>query len=217
MEWILCIILGAPELTVEVQQDNRGANPRRARFNASLMDTMHVEKNAEWKDQPPTIVIFITAHDVLEGGKPIYHVERTVRELGGKRFEDDAEIIYVNASIRDDTPLGQLMQDFQCKDPEKMHSEVLAERARYFKSNEHGVMTMCEIMEEFAKKYAKKYAEGEREKGVAIGRAAGVAEKTMRTILNQLQRHADYEIIASDNETTIDEVIRIAKENNLAY
>jgi len=109
------------------------------------------------------------------------------------------------------------MQDFACKDPEKMHSKILAERARYFKSDEHGVMNMCKIMEEFAKKYAERHTAEEREKGVAIGRAAGIAEKTMRTILNQLKRHADYEIIASDNETSVDEVIRIAKENGLAY
>jgi predicted transposase/invertase (TIGR01784 family) len=247
MEWILRVILDDPELVVlemhtqedvpnvygrevvfdvfvrdakgkeydvEVQRDNAGADPRRARANASLMDTMNIEKGKKWKDIPPAIVIFITEHDPLKGGKPIYHVRRTIEELDNKRFEDDAAIIYVNASIQnDDTPLGLLMQDFACKDPEKMHSKILAERARYFKSDEHGVMNMCKIMEEFAKKYAK----GEREEGVAIGRAAGVAEKTMRTILNQLKRHADYEIIASDNETSVDEVIRIAKENGLAY
>ena len=105
----------------------------------------------------------------------------------------------------DDTPLGLLMRDFACKDPEKMHSKILAERARYFKSDEHGVMNMCKIMEEFAEKYAKQYA------------AREIAEKTVRTIRNQLKRHVAYADIASDNETTVDEVIRIAKENGLAY
>ena len=141
----------------------------------------------------------------MGGGVPLYHVERTVRELGGKRFEDDAEILYVNGACQDDTPLGRLMQDFACKDPLEMHSEILAERVRFFKSDEHGVMMMCKIMEEFAK--------GQREKG----KAEGIAEKTLRTIRNQLKRHVAYEDIASDNETTVDEVIRIAKESNLSY
>jgi len=105
----------------------------------------------------------------------------------------------------DDTPLGLLMQDFACKDPEKMHSKILAARARYFKSDEHGVMNMCKIMEEI------------HEKGRAQGKAEGIAEKTLRTIRNQLKRHVAYADIASDNETTVDEVIRIAKENGLAY
>ena len=90
-----------------------------------------------------------------------------------------------------------------------MHSKLLAERANFFKSDEHGVMTMCKVIED----YAKKYAAGER----AEGRAEGIAERTLRTIRNQLKRHVAYEDIASDNETTVDEVIRIAKESNLAY
>lgn len=193
------------EYNVEVQQKNDGADPRRARYHASLLDTMNVEKRAEWKDLPPTIVIFITAHDVMKAGKPIYHVVRVVKELDNQRFADDAEIIYVNATIQDDTPLGRLMADFACSDPSKMHSKVLAKRVKYFKTNEHGVRTMCNVMEEFTKDIREE------------GKAEGIAEKTLRTILNQLRRHADYAIIASDNETSVDEVIRIAKENGLAY
>lgn len=196
---------GGREYNVEVQQKNDGADPRRARYHASLLDTMNVERRAEWKDLPPTIVIFITAHDVMKAGKPIYHVVRVVKELDHKRFEDESEIIYVNATIQDDTPLGQLMQDFACADPAKMHSKILAERVKYFKTNEHGVRTMCNVMEEFTKDIREE------------GKAEGIAEKTMRTILNQLRRHADYAIIASDNETSVDEVMRIAKENGLAY
>ena len=55
------------------------------------------------------------------------------------------------------------------------------------------------------------------EEGRAEGRAEGIAEKTLRTIRNQLKRHVAYADIASDNETTVDEVIRIAKESNLSY
>ena len=50
------------EYDVEVQRDNAGADPRRARANASLMDTMNIEKGKQWKDIPPAIVIFITEH-----------------------------------------------------------------------------------------------------------------------------------------------------------
>lgn len=54
-------------------------------------------------------------------------------------------------------------------------------------------------------------------KGLAKGIAKGIAERTMRTIRNQLKRHEDYKIIASDNDTTVEEVARIAKESGLAY
>ena len=54
-------------------------------------------------------------------------------------------------------------------------------------------------------------------KAKAEGMAKGIAERTMRTIRNQLKRHEDYKIIASDNDTTVEEVARIAKESGLAY
>ena len=44
-----------------------------------------------------------------------------------------------------------------------------------------------------------------------------VAETTLKIIKRQLKRKADYAQIAEDTDTPIDEVIRIAKENHLAY
>ena len=59
-------------------------------------------------------------------------------------------------------------------------------------------------------------AEG-RAEGKAEGKAEGIAEKAFRTICNQLKRHVPYQDIAFDNEVSVDEVIRIAKESHLAY
>ena len=107
-------------------------------------------KGFEWgKDHlPPAHVIFITEHDVLKGEKPIYHSYRTIAELDHQRLEDNADVIYVNAEIQDDTALGRLMHDMFCENPDDMYYAELAERSRYFKKDEHGVMKMCEIMEE---------------------------------------------------------------------
>ena len=60
---------------------------------------------------------------------------------------------------------------------------------------------MCDIMEKIE----------------AEGFAKGTMDRFLRTIRNQLKRHVAYEDIASDNDTTVEEVIRIAKESNLAY
>ena len=57
----------------------------------------------------------------------------------------------------------------------------------------------------------------ERADAKAEGKVEGIAEKAFRTICNQLRRHVPYQDIASDNEVSIDEVIRIAKESHLAY
>ena len=56
-----------------------------------------------------------------------------------------------------------------------------------------------------------------REEGKAEGKTEGSAEKAFRTICNQLRRHVPYQDIASDNEVSVEEVIRIAKESHLAY
>ena len=56
--------------------------------------------------------------------------------------------------------LGRLMHDFFCSDPNDMYSDVLAERARFFKEDEKGVTTMCRVMEEL---YNEGVAEGKTE------------------------------------------------------
>ncbi|MDE6953474.1 MAG: hypothetical protein K2P09_06630, partial [Erysipelotrichales bacterium] len=44
----------------------------------------------------------------------------------------------------EDTPLGRLIHDFKCTDPDEMYYEVLAKRVRYYKEGE-GKKEMCEI------------------------------------------------------------------------
>lgn len=88
-------------------------------------------------------------------------------------FEDGEHIIiYVNGSIQDDTPVGRLMHDFMCTDPNKMYYQPLADRVRYFKEHKEGVKAMCEIWEEIK---AEGKAEG-RAEGKAEGRAEGRRE-----------------------------------------
>lgn len=48
-------------------------------------------------------------------------------------------------------PIGLLMHDFTCTDPEKMQYRVLAERVRYFKENQKGGNKMRSVMDELRK------------------------------------------------------------------
>lgn len=132
---------------------------------------------------------------------------RVILEMNGKRFDDKAGIIYVNASCQDDkTELGRLMYDMFCTRPEDMYHQELAERARYLKTDEHGVMKMCKMMEEI------------HEDGRAEGKAEGIAETTFKIVRNLLSSgKMSYEEIAENADTSIDEVLRIAKESHLVY
>lgn len=135
------------EYDVEMQKADSGARPKRARYNSSLMDANAILPGDDTELLPETYVIFITENDVLRGNLPIYHVERMIKE-NGKLFDDKAHIIYVNGEIKDETPLGKLMQDLSCANPDEMNYKELADRARYFKKDKEGEKVMSKIMEE---------------------------------------------------------------------
>ena len=132
---------------VEVQRSDDGAAPRRARYNSSLLDANLLNPGDKFDELPESYIIFITEHDVLKGGKPLYTVNRTISEL------DHA--IFTDGEIRNGTALGELMQDFFCKDPREMHYKVLSDRAGYFKKDKEGVDTMCKLVEDYGEKRAK--------------------------------------------------------------
>ena len=132
---------------IEIQRASRGAQPKRARYNSSLMDANFKVLQEETEKLPSTYVIMITENDVLKGSKPIYHINRTVEETGSV-FGDESHIIYVNGKHRDDTPLGKLMHDFHCSNPAEMKLGLLAQRARYFKEEKEGVKLMSSTAQE---------------------------------------------------------------------
>ena len=157
---------------IEVQRSDSGALPKRPRYHSALMDVQVLKKGMDTEDLPETYVIFITENDCLEGGLPLYHIDRVVLETG-KLFGDQAHIIYANGAYQGDDPMGRLMSDFRSADPDKMHFPVLAERIREVKSNQKGVTEMSRVLKEI-------YQEG-MEKGIEKG-----MEKGMATLLQQM-------------------------------
>ena len=140
---------------IEIQRDDKGASVKRARYNSSLIDANITEPGEQYENLNETYVIFITEHDVLKGGRPIYRIERTVQETG-ESFGDGTHILYVNAQMKDDTALGQLMHDFSCTSADEMYYQILADRVRYFKEDKEGVAAMCKIMEDMKNEAAKR-------------------------------------------------------------
>ena len=106
---------------------------------------------------PDAYVIFITESDVLKKGRPLYNIQRSIDETG-EAFGDGSHIVYVNAACQDDTPLGRLMQDFNCNDPAKMHYKELADRVNYFKTSKEGEIDMTDIIEAYANNKAEQAA-----------------------------------------------------------
>ena len=132
---------------IEIQRADKGAGAKRARYNSSLIDSNILLAGFEVENLAETYVIFITENDVIGKNKPIYHIDRYIREAE-EYFDDGSHIIYVNASYEDDTELGKLMHDFSVTEPENMNFKVLANAAGYYKKDKEGIQAMCKAMEE---------------------------------------------------------------------
>lgn len=139
---------------IEIQQENEGASPNRARYNSGLMDMNMLNPGQDFDELTENYVIFITRNDILGYGLAIYHVERVILEVDGF-FGDGTHIIYVNSKIQEDTELGRLMHDFHCKKAEDMYSRILADPVYELKETQKGVEFMCQEMEQI-------YYEGEK-------------------------------------------------------
>ena len=171
---------------IEIQRSDDGAHPRRAASHASAAEMALAPKGQAAKDAPQLYVIFITEHDVLGGGLPIYHIERSIAETG-QPFGDGLHIIYVNGGMQGDaTPLARLMHDLQCADPGAIFNPTLAHAVRHAKTSEEGVEKMGNLSEEI---WNEGLAEGEA-RGEARGEAKGKAEGKAEGLLEGSQRAA---------------------------
>ena len=138
---------------VEVQHAPEGADPHRARFHSSMVDTKMLKTGQEFHEIHDSYVIFITASDVMGAGRALYHVNRVIEETG-TYFGDGSHIIYVNGSYKDDNdPVGRLMHDFRCLSSADMFYPVLARAVEYFKETEGGREVVCQIFEDLAEKW----------------------------------------------------------------
>lgn len=179
---------------IEVQRSDKGAGAKRARYNSSLIDANITEPGDNYENLNETYVIFITEHDVLKAGRPIYHIDRMIQETNAL-FGDGSHILYVNAQIKDNTALGQLMHDFACTKAEEMHYPILAKRVRYFKEEQEGVATMSRIFEEIKREAAQEAArKTAREKSIQVARRMLMMGKY------------SYDEISAISDLTMDEV-----------
>ena len=162
---------------IEVEKSKDNASPIRARYHASILDCDQSYPKEKWSHFPEIYVVFICEEDVLKTKRLVSHIERYIDKQ--EQFKDKLHIIYLNASMQDETALGKLMHDMLCNDPDDMYYEVLRKRVSYFKRQEGGKRTMCEALEELiteAKNEGRKEGEDIGEKH---GRIASVIDILM--------------------------------------
>ena len=188
------------QFDVEIQQDNEGASPKRARYHSGLMDMNTLNPGQDFDELPESYVIFITRDDILGYDFPIYHIDRHIKEADDS-FQDEAHIIYVNSRKQEDTELGRLMHDLHCKNADEMHSPVLAKRVHELKDTQKGVELMCHEME-------KIYSEG-----MESGEKRGELKAKKETVLSLAEMGLPVEKIAKAVNHNVNEVQKWIDEN----
>ena len=178
------------EYNIEVQRTDKGAERKRARYHSSLLDAHLLQPGDDFGDLPETFVIFITEDDVVGGDLPIYTIERQITN-SGEAFNDGEHIIYVNGADRNtSTELGKLMHDFFCTDADDMHYKELADKVRYFKEDEKGVVIMCKVLEDMREEARWK--------------------QVVASVLRWIAKGLSYEDIAEGEGITLEQVQEIA-------
>lgn len=139
---------------VEVQRQDRGGLPQRARYNSSMMDTVLLATGEDYSALIPTYVIFFTEKDVIGDGLPLHEYLMTDKYTG-IQLGDGRHIIFVNGDNHNETTrLGKLVHDFKCTSPDEMYFDILAKSVRHFKETEGGVRRMCKVMEDMRRETA---------------------------------------------------------------
>ena len=182
---------------VEIQGENDGASPKRARYHCGLLDMNLLNPGEPFDSLPETYVIFITKNDVLGYNLPINHIRRQSNETG-EIFEDGQHILYVNSKKQDNTELGRLMHDLHCEEADEMYSNILATRVHQLKETEEGVNQMCQELEEI-------YNEGEQF-GFLRGEQSGELKAKKETTLALLEMGMSSEQIAKAVNLSIETI-----------
>ena len=164
----------------EVQRKDEGADPRRARFNSSMLDTRMLQTSQEFKELKDSYVIFITEGDYFKRNEPLYRISRTLES--GEIFNDGSHIIYVNGQYKGNDDLGRLISDMKNRTTEGFYYKELESGVKHFKIDEEGKRTMCEAVE--------RYADKNRAEGKSEGRLEGKLED-IKALMKNLKCSAE--------------------------
>ncbi len=154
---------------IEVQRQDKGDLPLRARYNSSMMDTVLLPEGEDYNKLIPTYVIFFTEKDVIGDNEPMHHYMMQDIKTG-HILGDEKHIIFINGDNKDEsTRLGKLIHDFHCSSADEMYYKVFANRMRHFKEEEGGITQMCKLMEDMRNDAAI-------ESAIETARRYGIAE-----------------------------------------
>ena len=205
---------------IEVERSAKKAPVERLRYYASVLDVEYAKKNIKFDEIRNIHILFITEEDYYHKGYPVYHIQRTIKELNHCPFKDRMNLYYVNGQYRNQDELGYLMHDFSCSDYQKMVIEELRDSVRKIKTREKEKQEMCELLEEFAKsERAQGRLEGKREgilEGKLEGKREGQREEKISLAVNMTKMGFNLETISQALNCSIDSVKELLASKKLS-
>ncbi len=197
-----CALGDGREVNIEVQKADDDNHQKRVRYNGAILTTNTADPGIKFENVPDVCVIFISKFDVFEGGFPLYHIDRMVRETGkvvGNGFEE----VYVNTKVKDGSEISELMEVFVEDKAYNNKFPVTSGIKRRYKETEGGLQTMCEIMEKIA---AQERREGWVEATSRINK--------LHSILLKNKRYDDLERSTLDPQYQEQLMAELLKENS---
>ncbi|MDY4066946.1 Rpn family recombination-promoting nuclease/putative transposase [Bullifex sp.] len=173
---------------IEVQKYNNDNLEKRVRYYSSLLDSRYaLSKGVLFKEIIETYIIILMEEDYFHLGGQVYEVEKQIK---GYNFPyiDGSNIIFTTAANKGRKELDNMMQSLVAEDYREMKDDVIKGCVMYYKTTQDGDDKVCEAVHNYAVKYAEKcaqtsYNEG-KDDGIKIGKADGITEGTVKTLLN---------------------------------
>ena len=142
-----CVTGDGRQINIEVQKADDDNHLKRTRYNAAVLTTNISETGKRFEFIPDVCVVFISKFDIFDGGLPLYHIDKVVRETG-QVIEDGLTEIFVNTVNYDGSKPARLMKLFTENDAYNSDEfPVTSELKSRLKSSEGGSRTMNEILE----------------------------------------------------------------------
>ena len=106
-----CVTGDGCQINIEVQKADDDNHLKRARYNAAVLTTNISETGKRFEFIPDVCIVFISKFDIFDGGLPLYHIDKVVRETG-QVIEDGLTEIFVNTVNNDGSKPARLMKLF---------------------------------------------------------------------------------------------------------
>lgn len=127
---------------VEAQQKKLKSRYKRSRYHKSSIDHHSLDKGKDFEFIPDLHIVFINQNDQFGDGLPL-HKFITFDETVQRRVPDGLTEWQVNGQYQAKDPVGMLMHDFRCKNPQRMNYNVLKETVSHYKKIQRKESSLC--------------------------------------------------------------------------